>query len=187
MLEEHLDALFLALGQLDVRHVERLGRRLADLLAGDGRLLVAGNGGSAAHAQHLTAELVGRYRDPYRAPCSAIALHADTSSVTAVANDFGWDDVFARQICAHGRPGDALLAISTSGQSTNLLRATDAARDRSMHTWALTGAAPNPLFEHSDETISVGGSTATVQEVHQVVVHLLCQVVDDRLQSGAAR
>src|SRR5690606_26172326 len=130
----------------------RWGERLAEVLTAGGRLLAAGNGGSAAQAQHLTAELVGRYRDD-RPAFSAIALHADTSSTTAIANDYGVDAVFARQVRAHGRPGDVLMLLSTSGASANLLSAADAARAAGLRVWALTGPAPNPLMAGSDESL----------------------------------
>ena len=146
------------------------------LLAG-GRLLAAGNGGSAAEAQHLAAELVGRYRRPRR-PLSAIALTPDACSLTAIANDFGWTEAMARQVVAHGRPGDVLIALSTSGASANVLEAVRAARDVGVRTWALTGAAPNPLASLSDEVLAVAGPTAVVQEMHLVAVHLLCDAVD---------
>jgi len=102
------------------------GQALAGVLRGGGRLLVAGNGGSAAEAQHLTAELVGKLRED-RVPLSALALHAETSSATAIGNDYGFDEVYARQVRAHGRPGDVLLLLSTSGRSRNLLAAAEAA------------------------------------------------------------
>ena len=108
------------------------------------RLLAAGNGGSAAEAQHLTAELVGRF-DGERVPFSAISLHAETSAVTAIANDYGFEELFARQVRAHGRSGDVLMLLSTSGKSPNLLRAAEAAARLNITTWALTGPAPNPL------------------------------------------
>jgi len=187
MIREHISSLHRALDRIDLRNVECVGECLVRVLAQGSRLLVAGNGGSAAHAQHLSAELVGRYRDDKREPCSAIALHADTSSVTAVANDFGWDDVFARQVRAHGRPGDAFLAISTSGRSSNLVRAAEVARRSKLHTLALTGPAPNPLAAGSDLSICIApGETATIQEVHQVIVHLLCELIDDALGQGVA-
>src|SRR5690606_34246671 len=107
--------------------VEGWGRELAARLASGSRLLAAGNGGSAAQAQHLTAELVGRYRDE-RAPLSAIALHAETSALTAIVNDYGIDEMFARQVRAHGRPGDVLVVMSTSGRSPNMLAAAAAGR-----------------------------------------------------------
>ena len=154
------------------------GRTLADVLPAGHRLLAAGNGGSAAQAQHLTAELVGRYRDD-RPPLSAIALHAETSSLTAIANDFGADEVFARQVTAHGRPGDVLVLMSTSGRSPNLLRAAAAGRDGALTVWAMTGPRPNPLADLADRTLAVDGpSTATVQELHLVALHAVCAALD---------
>jgi D-sedoheptulose 7-phosphate isomerase len=159
------------------REVERLdgwGRHLAGVVLAGGRLLAAGNGGSAAQAQHLTSELVGRYRDD-RIPLSAIALHGDSSSVTAIGNDYGYEDVFARQVRAHGRRGDVLVLLSTSGRSPNVVAAARAARDAGLLTWALTGAAPNPLARLADDALCVPApATATVQEIHQIAVHLLC-------------
>jgi D-sedoheptulose 7-phosphate isomerase len=149
------------------------------------RLLVAGNGGSAAQAQHLTAELVGRYADD-RPPFSAIALHAETSSATAIANDYGWESVFARQVTAHGRQGDVLLLMSTSGTSPNVLAAARAGRTAGLRVWSLTGRAPNPLAEVSDDAICVdAGATATIQEVHLVALHLICAAFDASLASAA--
>jgi D-sedoheptulose 7-phosphate isomerase len=160
---------------------ERWGRRLAEILPGGGRLLVAGNGGSAAQAQHLTAELVGRYcldRDPF----SAIALHAETSAVTAILNDYGAEELFARQVRAHGRPGDVCLLMSTSGRSSNIVAAAHAARDRGLAVWAMTGAAPNPLAEFADDALCVNAlDTATVQEIHLVALHLVCEEFDAAL------
>jgi phosphoheptose isomerase len=183
--ELHVVALRRALDRLDCRRVERMGDRLAIALGRHHRVLAVGNGGSAADAQHLTAELVGRYRVE-REPYSAIALHAETSSVTAIANDYGWDEVFARQVRAHGRPGDILVAISTSGASDNVLHAVAAAREGGLVVWALTGPAPNPLADIADEAITVDtNATPTIQEVHQVVVHLLCEVVDSHARAVA--
>jgi D-sedoheptulose 7-phosphate isomerase len=157
---------------------QRWGERLAEVLSSGARLLAVGNGGSAAQAQHLTAELVGRYRDD-RPPFSAIALHTETSSFTAIANDYGMQEVFARQVRAHGRRGDVLVALSTSGRSPNVVAAVHAARDLGIATWAMTGPVPNPLASLSDETLSVDAmATATVQELHLVAVHLLCAAFD---------
>jgi phosphoheptose isomerase len=161
--------------------IEAWGRRLADVLVRGGRLLTAGNGGSAAEAQHLAAELVGRYRDD-RAPFSAIALCAESAAVTAIGNDYGGDEVFARQVRAHGRPGDVLVALSTSGRSPNVLAAADAAADCGIVTWALTGAPGNPLAGRADECLAVDSPhTATVQEIHLIAIHLLCAAVDESL------
>jgi type III pantothenate kinase len=177
---EHLGSL-LDSAQLLEGELERLttwGQRLAARLLDGGRLLAVGNGGSAAQAQHLTAELVGRY-EAERVPLSALCLHGDTSSYTAISNDYGLVEAFARQVRAHGRPGDVLLALSTSGRSENVLGAARAAREAGLRTWALTGAAPNPLAELADEAISLDcPSTSTVQELHLVAIHLVCGAVD---------
>jgi phosphoheptose isomerase len=152
-----------------------------------GRVLAIGNGGSAAQAQHLTAELVGRYHCE-RQPLSAICLHGDTSALTAIANDYGAEQAFARQVLAHGRPGDVLVALSTSGRSENVLAATRAAREAGLETWALTGPTPNPLAELCDEVAAFEcPSTATVQELHMVGLHVLCGSVDREvaLRGGA--
>jgi D-sedoheptulose 7-phosphate isomerase len=175
----HIDELQHALAELDreVGRIARWGQRLAGILIGGGRLLAAGNGGSAAQAQHLTAELVGRYLGE-RPPLSAVALHADTSALTAISNDYGNEECFARQVRAHGRPGDALVALSTSGRSANVVRAAEAAHRCGMVVLGLTGAVPNPLAAEADDVIAVEGPTPTVQEVHQVVIHLLCEAID---------
>jgi phosphoheptose isomerase len=180
---DHVAALLRALPGLDTDLLDHWGSQLADVLAGGGRLLCAGNGGSAAQAQHLTAELVGRYRDD-RPALSAIALHAESSSVTAIANDYGYNAVFARQVQAHGRPGDVFLGLSTSGRSGNVLAGIEAARNGGLQVWALTGPGPNPIADAADSALAVEApATATVQEVHQVAVHLLCAAVD--LKVGA--
>jgi len=167
-----LDALESNAGLLD-----RWACHLGSVLPGGHRLLVAGNGGSAALAVHLTAELTGRYQHD-RPAFSAIALVADPASVTAIGNDYGFEQVFARQVDAHARAGDVVLLLSTSGRSPNLLAAARAATSRRATCWALTGAAPNPLSVMVDEALTVEGDTPTVQEVHQVAVHLLCELFD---------
>ncbi|MFJ9728443.1 SIS domain-containing protein [Streptomyces sp. NPDC101209] len=165
--------------------LRRWGGTLASRLAAGSRLLVAGNGGSAAQAQHLTAELVGRYRDD-RPAFSALALHADTSSTTAIANDYGVQEIFARQVAAHGRAGDVLALLSTSGSSANLLVAAVAAHRLGLTVWALTGPAPNPLARAADEALCVEAATsATVQELHLVAVHMLCESFDEAVERRA--
>jgi phosphoheptose isomerase len=179
-LEDH-DEVVAAL-RSEVATLTRWGIDLADRLMRGHRLLAAGNGGSAAEAQHLTAEIVGRF-DGERRPFSAISLHAESSSVTAIGNDYGFADVFARQVFAHARPGDVVLLFSTSGRSENLLRAARAARETGARSWALTGTAPNPLSEECDESLTLAGSSAGVQEAHLVALHLLCRVFDARVRS----
>lgn len=167
----------------EIHLVGRWGADAAQILVHGGRLLAAGNGGSAAHAQHLTSELVGRYRDD-RLPLSAIALHSESSAVTAIVNDYGSDAMFARQVRAHGRCGDVLVLLSTSGASENLLRAAGAAADIGVRVWALTGRVPNPLAVVADEAIAIDGeSTASVQEAHQVLIHLFCDAVDQAVRA----
>lgn len=158
--------------------IEQWGRRLADVLGSGGRLLACGNGGSAAEAQHLTGEFVGRFLHDRR-PYSAISLHAETSALTAVLNDYGEQEMFARGVRAHGRRGDVLIALSTSGRSQNVLAAVKSAHEIGMTTWALTGPAPNTLAAICDGAVAVESpSTATVQELHLALVHALCSVFD---------
>jgi phosphoheptose isomerase len=176
----HLAALTASLPRLGehIMHIETWGRHLASVLTRGGRLLVAGNGGSAAQAQHLTSELVGRYRDERR-PFSALALHAESSSFTAIGNDYGAEQAFARQVCAHGRPADVLLLLSTSGRSRNLIAALDAAHQSGVTAWALTGPGPNPLADMAFDAICIDApTTATVQEIHLVAIHMLCATIE---------
>ena len=186
MIERQIAELVAALERVQpsAERLSEWGGQLARVLTGGGRLLACGNGGSAAEAQHLTAELVGRFKDE-RDPLSAIALHADTSAATAIVNDYGIEEMFARGVRAHGRPGDVLVALSTSGTSRNVLAAVKAAQEIGVTTWALTGPGPNPLVAMSDDAICVeADSTATVQEVHMVLVHGLCTALDEVLLGG---
>jgi D-sedoheptulose 7-phosphate isomerase len=182
-MEDHLTALREAAERTSASapKIAAWGRHLAAVFDDGGRLLACGNGGSAAEAQHLTGELVGRFRHERR-PLSAIALHADTSATTAIVNDYGDHEVFARQVRAHGRPGDVLVCLSTSGSSQNVVAAAKAAHEAGVTTWALTGPAPNPLAAVCDDAVTVEApSTATVQEMHLVLVHALCAALDDAL------
>jgi D-sedoheptulose 7-phosphate isomerase len=180
---DHLDQLVAAVQHFRpcVDVADAWGTRLAAVLAAGGRLLTAGNGGSAAQAQHLTAELVGRYRDD-RPPYSAICLSAETSSLTAIANDYPPEELFARQVEAHGRAGDVLVLLSTSGSSRNIVAAAERGRGAGMSVWALTGPGPNPLADAADEAICVDATfTATVQELHLVALHIICAGLDQEL------
>jgi D-sedoheptulose 7-phosphate isomerase len=180
---DHLDELIAAAQAFGpcIDLADRWGSRLAAVLDAGGRLLAAGNGGSAAQAQHLTAELVGRYRDD-RPPFSAICLTAETSSLTAIANDYPPEELFARQVEAHGRPGDVLVLLSTSGRSPNIVAAAERGRRVGMQVWSFTGPRPNPLADAADEAICVDATyTATVQELHLVGLHALCAGLDREL------
>ncbi|WP_199748528.1 phosphoheptose isomerase [Candidimonas sp. SYP-B2681] len=150
-------------------------------LANNGKILACGNGGSAADAQHFIAELVGRFeRD--RLPLGGVALNTDTSILTAVGNDYGFDAIFERQVAALGQPGDVLVAISTSGNSTNIIRAIEAAHDREMPVIAFTGKGGgkiNEILYETDIHLCVPHDrTMRIQEVHIVLLHALCDGID---------
>jgi D-sedoheptulose 7-phosphate isomerase len=179
-LTEHLGHLDEGLRSLtgQEHRLERWAMELTAAFAAGRRLLVAGNGGSAAEAQHLTAELVGRF-ELDRTALPAIALHAETSSVTAIGNDFGYETVFARQVQAHGRTGDILLLLSASGRSRNLLAAAETAREYGVQVWAMTGPPPNPLTERADDVLAIDTAAPTaVQEVQLVAIHALCAATE---------
>jgi D-sedoheptulose 7-phosphate isomerase len=158
--------------------VERAARLVGESLAAGGQLLLCGNGGSAADAQHLAGELVGRLfleRQAYR----AVALTTDTSVLTAVGNDYGYADVFARQVHGLGRRGDVLLAITTSGRSENVLRAAGVARDIGLKLVAFLGPSRSPLDEIADVALHVDGSSSNlVQQGHITIGHALCGWVE---------
>ena len=159
----------------------------AEMLAGSmrsgGMLLVCGNGGSAADAQHIAAEFVGRYLRE-REPWPAIALNTNTSALTAIGNDYGFEQVFARQVRAYGRPGDVLLAISTSGSSANVLEAIAAARAIGMSVIGLSGGDGGPLAGLCDVCLTVPlASTPRIQEGHIALAHILCGLVEEALCS----
>jgi D-sedoheptulose 7-phosphate isomerase len=152
-------------------------------LRSGGTLLVFGNGGSAADASHFAAEFVGRYLKDRRA-LPAIALASETAAVTAIANDYGFDQIFSRQIEAFGKPGDIAIGISTSGRSPNVVRGLSVARARGLKTIAFTGAAglAEPV---SDIVIAVPSSRAyEIQEVHKVLLHSICEAVEEQLSGS---
>ncbi len=155
--------------------------RIYSSLAADGQLFIAGNGGSAADAQHIAAELTGRFlleRRPFR----AFALHGNSSALTAIGNDYGYEHVFARELAAHARPGDVFLAISTSGNSANVLKAIDMARKLDVSTIGLTGGTGGRMREICDLSICVPSQfTARIQEMHITIGHAICEILEERL------
>jgi D-sedoheptulose 7-phosphate isomerase len=167
--------------------LERAIELVGGALAAGRKLLLFGNGGSAADAQHIAAELVGRFLADRR-PLPAIALTTDTSALTAIANDYGYDQVFARQVRALAAPGDVALAISTSGRSPSVLRAVEAAREMGVGTIGLTGGDGGPLAAMVDVSLRVSASThsARIQETHILVGHVLCELVERRLLASGA-
>jgi len=165
--------------------IARAAETMLRTLREGGKLIFFGNGGSAADAQHLAAEFVGHYVGE-RAPLAAIALSTDTSALTAIGNDYGFDQVFARQLQALARRGDVAVAISTSGRSPNILCALEVARSIGLVTVALTGERGAALASKVDVAIVVpSSSTARIQECHIAIGHVLCEYVDAELSSSS--
>jgi len=164
--------------------IEQAGLTMAECLREGHKILSCGNGGSAADAQHFSSELLNRF-EMERPPLPAIALTTDSSTLTSIANDYSYDDIYAKQIKALGEAGDVLLAISTSGNSANIVRAIDAAQDRGMTIIALTGhdgGEMAPALLGADTEIRVPSErTARIQEVHLLIIHCLCDVIDGSL------
>ncbi|MBZ8139589.1 phosphoheptose isomerase [Rubrivivax gelatinosus] len=161
--------------------VEAAAAAIARALQAGGKLLICGNGGSAADSQHIAAELTGRFVHDRR-PLAAIALTTDTSALTSIANDYAFDEVFSRPLRALGRPGDVLLGISTSGNSANVLRAVDAAHELGITTIGLLGRDGGALRQRCDQAIVVPSTTtARIQEAHILIGHTLCGLVEAQL------
>lgn len=161
--------------------IARAGAALVDAFRSGKKVLLFGNGGSAADAQHIAAEFVGHFVKERR-PLPAIALSTDTSALTAIGNDYSFEDVFSRQVRALGLPGDVAIAISTSGKSANVVRAAETAREAGLRTIALTGGDGGKLASAVDLAIVVpSGVTARIQECHIAIGHVLCEYVDEEL------
>lgn len=182
-LEEHLKTIQ-ALIDSRLGEIEAAGSLIWDALKSGNKILLCGNGGSAADAQHIAAELVGRYEQERRG-FPAISLTTDTSALTAVSNDYGYEEVFARQVKALAVAGDVLIAISTSGKSPSVVKAADQARALGCKTIALTGCSGEPLKSHCDLAVVVPSDrTSRVQEAHITIGHLWCEIVDKVLAEG---
>lgn len=176
-LQDHLEAIQKLL-DINLDQIQRAGELICQTLHSGHKLLLCGNGGSAADAQHIAAELVGRYERQRRA-WPAIALTTDTSALTALSNDYGYEEVFARQLQALAQKGDVFVAISTSGKSANVIRAAERARELGCKTIALTGAGGEALISICDLAVSVPSQrTARVQEAHITIGHLWCEMID---------
>lgn len=160
------------------------GLLMTDCLLDNGKILSCGNGGSAGDAQHFSAEMLNRF-EMERPGLPAIALTTDSSTITSIANDYCYDDIFSKQVRALGQPGDTLLAISTSGNSENVLRAVQTAHERGVRVVALTGRDGGKMagiYRDGDVEIRVPAtSTARIQEVHLIIIHCLCDLIDRRL------
>lgn len=178
-------ALDTALNQMmaSADNLTRVANQIIETLLNGNKVLVAGNGGSAAEAQHFAAEFVGRFKRE-RKPYAVLSLTTDTSILTAVSNDYGFEHVFSRQVRAFGQPGDLFFAFSTSGESENLLEAATAARQAMMQVIAVTGVHPSTLEELADLTVRVPvGDTALAQELHMILTHTLCDIAEAQLAS----
>jgi D-sedoheptulose 7-phosphate isomerase len=163
-------------------------RKIADVIAGalrgGNKLLIAGNGGSAADAQHIAAEIVGRYKKD-RPAYAAIALTTDTSALTAIGNDYGFEQVFARQVEGLGKRGDVLLALTTSGRSPNILAALKAARQQGLVTIGFTGAKGTALGASCDHLlVAPSEDTAVIQQIHMAFAHGICEVIEQTLMQA---
>lgn len=173
--------------EANLRRVEEVADLITDCLQGGGKLLIFGNGGSAADAQHLAAELVNRFSEPRRA-LAAIALTTDTSILTSIANDEDFRQVFSRQIEALGRPGDLAVAISTSGNSPNVLSGLRSARDHGLRSVAFLGKDGGEAKSLADLALVVDSlSTARIQEVHITLCHILCELIESTLSGQPGR
>ena len=178
---DHLHTIELVRETLDTS-IQSIGYLLARSLSSGGTLFWCGNGGSAADSQHLAAELIGRFKKNRRA-LRSVALTTDTSVLTCVANDYSYDDVFARQVEALGRPGDVLVGISTSGNSENVLRAIRTAKEMGMATIAFLGKDGGAAKGMADQALVIpSGSTARIQEAHILIGHILCDLIEQELQ-----
>jgi D-sedoheptulose 7-phosphate isomerase len=163
---------------------QRLADRLCEALGRGGKLLTFGNGGSAADAQHFAGELLGRFRDTRR-PLPAIALSTDPSVVTCIANDFSYEDLFARQVTALASAGDVVVGITTSGRSPNVVNGLRAAREAGALSVAWTGADPGPAGAAAEIVLAVPSTTtARVQEVHTLLMHTICVAIDAWVSAG---
>lgn len=178
---EQTIALHTRVAATDLSSVLRAAEAISRAFAAGRKLLIFGNGGSAADSQHMAAELVGRFSRERRA-VAALALTTDSSVMTSIANDYGFERVFARQIEALGRPGDVAFGISTSGKSPNVLKAIEAAGKQGLRTIALTGRDGGALGAAAELHINVPDqSTARVQEVHRTLIHAICELVERAL------
>lgn len=168
-------------------HISQAASLMVQALLADGKILACGNGGSAGDSQHFSSELLNRF-EKERPSLPAIALTTDTSTLTSIANDYSYNEVFSKQVRALGRPGDVLLAISTSGNSRNVLEAVKAAHQRGLRVVALTGrdgGALRELLQRDDIEICVPSAvTARIQEVHLLAIHCLCDLIDTQLFGG---
>lgn len=176
--EEHIAVANLVMQSEILEQVERISKVIKEALANGNKVLFCGNGGSAADSQHLAAEFVGRFQKE-RQGLPAIALTVDTSILTAVGNDYGFDKVFVRQVEALAKKGDVLIGISTSGNSGNVVQAVELAKQKGVYCVGMTAEGGGKLLQRCDECIAVPAKvTARAQEMHILIGHIICELVD---------
>ena len=181
-LQEYLDEGVIIRRELskEIPAIISLGLELCKGFENNNKILLCGNGGSAADCQHIAAEYINKFTIKRTKSLAAIALTTDTSILTAVGNDYGYDEIFARQVEGLGRQGDVLIGISTSGNSKNVVKAVEKARDTGMHTIALTGEGGGKLAELCDITLAIPSKvTARIQEMHILVGHIICELLEE--------
>ncbi len=160
--------------------IKLVGGELVYRLKNDKKILIAGNGGSAADAQHFAAELAGKFVSPVRPSLPAIALTTNSSNITAIGNDFGFEEVFSRQVSGLGSEGDIFIGISTSGNSVNIIKAMQIAREKNMLTVGLLGNEGGKISQFADHSVIVPSkNTQSIQEAHIMLIHILCAIVDE--------
>ena len=185
-LAESQEALSAANGDPFVKEMISVADAISRSLKAGGKVLICGNGGSAADAQHIAAELIGRF-EKERAPLAAIALTTDTSALTAIGNDYGFDHVYERQVNGLGSKGDVLIGISTSGRSKNILKALDAGRARGLTNIGFTGKDSRDMTAKCDVILRAPSDrTAVIQQIHITAAHVICGLVERRL-AGAGK
>lgn len=179
LLQDALAAHVQVLADINLSNIIGIADNIWNTLKQGKKILICGCGGSAADAQHFAAELVGRFRHYSRPALAAISLTTDTSILTALGNDYGFESVFSRQVEALGYPGDILLAVSTSGQSEAVLEAIKVAKDQEMTTIALTGLGGTRMLEEPNSKLIINStSVARIQEAHEFVLHSICDLID---------
>jgi D-sedoheptulose 7-phosphate isomerase len=181
-LKEHINV-----AEKTKKHIDKIkdiAEALTKTLMNNKKILICGNGGSAADAQHFAAELIGRYKKE-RKSINAIALTTDTSILTAIGNDYGFDKVFARQVEGLGKEGDVLFVISTSGNSENLLNAAKVAKEKRLYVIGLLGKGGGKLKELCDKEITIESeNTPRIQEMHIMIIHILCEIIEEKLMQN---
>ncbi|WP_010917214.1 D-sedoheptulose 7-phosphate isomerase [Thermoplasma volcanium] len=177
-LSDYIEAGNKARRSIDLNHIEKIGRDIVNVFNSGGKLIVFGNGGSAADSQHFVAELSGHFSKERKA-LPAMALTVNTSALTAISNDYSYDVVFSRQLEAFAKPGDYVVGISTSGNSVNVVKGLERAKELGCKTLAMTGRSGGKIAKVAEEAIMIDSEvTSIIQEAHIAAIHMICSVID---------